>query len=251
MASRLPLFRKAFGFITGYRLYSHFKMRSTKPISLPFLKHPVYFRKLESDAKMFEQIFANKEYDVAIPIDPEIILDLGANVGYASVFFANRFPTAKIFAVEPDESNFTTAQKNLAPYKNVQLVKGAVWHKSQTINLVDKGYGEAAYMVEEGVGAHEIKAYTIKEIMEIMGVGFIDILKMDVEGTEKELFEVGYDDWLPHTKVLLCETHDRYKMGTSHAVFNAVGKYDFSLELSGENLILYNNKLVTAYPQKK
>jgi len=249
MASRLPQFKKAFGWLTGYRLYTHFKSRSTKPIRLPFLQHPAYFRQLGSDAKMFEQIFALREYDVPIPMQPKTIIDLGANVGFASVFFANRFPGATIFSVEPDESNFATAQKNLAPYKNVQLVKGAVWHKSQTINLVDKGFGVAAYMVEEGAGKHEIKAYTIKEIMSLMGIDSIDILKMDVEGTEKELFEHGYEEWLPFTKVLLVETHDRYKAGTSHAVFNAVGKYDFSLELSGENLVLYNNQLVTAYPQ--
>ena len=168
---------------------------------------------------------------------------------FASVFFANRFPHAKIFSVEPDADNFATAQKNLAPYKNVLLVKGAVWHKPQTINLVDRGHGVAAYMVEEGAGKNEIRAYTIKEIMDIMGATGIDVLKMDVEGTEKELFEFGYEDWLPKTKVLITETHDRYKAGTSRAVFNAVGKYDFSLELSGENLVLYNNQLVTAYPQ--
>jgi len=247
MASRLPQFRKTLGFVTGYRLYMHFKSKSQRPIRLPFLQHPVYFRNIGSDAKMFEQIFVNKEYDVKIPVAPQVIIDLGANVGFASVFFANRFPNAKIFAIEPDESNYATAQKNLAPYKNVQLVKGAVWHKSQTINLVDKGYGVAAYMVEEGTGKNEVKAYTIKEIMEIMNTATIDILKMDVEGTEKELFESGSGEWLPVTKVLITETHDRYKPGTSRAVFNAVGKYDFSLELSGENLVLYNNNLVKVY----
>jgi hypothetical protein len=44
---------------------------------------------------MFEQIFYTKEYDINVPFEPKIIIDLGANVGFASVYFANRFPARK------------------------------------------------------------------------------------------------------------------------------------------------------------
>ena len=247
MAGRFSRFRKVLGLGEGLRLYSHFKTGLKSPIHLSFLEHPVYFRGINSDAKMFEQIFVNKEYDVKIPFDPAFIFDLGANVGYASIFFANRFPGSKIFAIEPEENNYRMAEKNLAPYKNTRLIKGAVWHQPEVISVVDKGYGEAAYMVEKGTGGNEIRAYTIREIMDLMGASQIDILKVDVEGTEKELFEHGYEEWLPSTKVLITETHDRYKAGCSRALFSMISKYDFSLELSGENLVLYNNELVSVY----
>lgn len=243
MGSRLPFFIKQIGPVQGFRLYGHFKSGSKSPIRLPWLKHPVYFRGIGSDAKMFEQLFINKEYDVPVSFQPKTIIDLGANVGYAALFFANKYPAANIFSVEPDTSNYETAAKNVAPYKNVQLVKGAVWHEPATINLVDKGLGEASYMVEPGEGANTVRAYTIKEIMDLMQADTIDILKIDVEGTEKELFEHNYQEWLPRTRLLIVETHDRYKKGTSKAVFKAVSEYNFSLELSGENLVLYNQDL--------
>lgn len=129
------------------------------------------------------------------------------------------------------------------------MIKGAVWHKSALINVVDKGYGEAAFMIEENdaVSTATVQAYTINQIMQIMNIDKIDILKMDVEESEKELFKYSYETWLPFVKVLIVETHDRYKKGCSKAVFSAVGKYDFSLELSGENLILFNNQYINAY----
>lgn len=247
MPSRLPGFIKRFGYLNGFKLYQHIKSKSKGPIKLPGLKHPIYFRGIVADVFMFEQIFIDEQYDIDITFEPKVIIDLGANVGFASILFANRFPDAKIFAVEPDTSNYEAAGRNVAPYPNITLIKGAVWHASENINLVDIGHGEAAYMVKPGEGEHMVKAYTIEEMMKAMGVANIDILKIDIEGTEKEIFENGADVWIPVTKLIIVETHDRYKKGTSKAVFSTIGRYDFSLEVSGENLILYNNALIKAY----
>lgn len=247
MPSRLPSFIKRFGFINGIKLYRHIKSKSKDGLKLPELKHPIFFRGIVSDVFMFEQIFIDKQYDIEIPFTPKTIIDLGANVGFASVLFANRFPDAKILALEPDEANFAAASKNTANYPNITLINGAVWHTSEEINLIDSGHGEAAYMVKAGEGENMIKAYTVKGIMDLMKISEIDILKIDIEGTEKEIFESGADQWVPVSKLIIVETHDRYKKGTSKAVFNTIGKYDFSLEVSGENLILYNNDRITAH----
>jgi FkbM family methyltransferase len=247
MKSSLPNFLKSLGVVEGLKLFAQYKLKIGKPLRFSFLKHPVYLRKIKSDVRMFEQIFVNKEYDINIPFEPKIIFDLGANVGYASVLFANRHPHAKIYALEPEDNNFAIAQKNLEPYKNVTLIKGAVWHTSEDISVVDKGHGEAAFMIEKGKSEKSVQAFTINEIMRLAGVAEIDILKIDIEGSEKEIFEQGFEAWIPVTKLIIAETHDRYKPGTSKAVFSAIGKYNFSLEISGENLILYNNDLVRAY----
>lgn len=240
MPSRLPIYIKAFGYLNGFKLYKHIKSKSTGPLKLNGIASPVYFRGIVSDVFMFEQIFVDNQYNIEIKFEPKTIIDLGANVGFASVYFANKFPDAKILAIEPDESNYQAAIKNLNAYKNVSLIKGAIWNKSENINLIDSGHGEAAYMVKPGEGENMIRAYTIPEIFKILNVEEVDILKIDIEGSEKEIFEDG-DAWINKAKIIIVETHDRYKPGTSKAVFNAIGKYDFSLELSGENLVLYNN----------
>lgn len=242
MPSRLPIYTKAFGYLNGFKLYKHIKSKSNGPLNLKGFKHPIHFRGIVADVFMFEQIFVDNQYNIEINFDPKVIIDLGANVGFASVYFANRFPDAKILAIEPDDSNYKAALKNLESYKNVSLIKGAIWDKSENINLIDIGHGEAAYMVKPGEGENMIKAYTIPELFEMLKVEEVDILKIDIEGSEKEIFETG-DSWINKAKIIIVETHDRYKKGTSKAVFNAIGKYDFSLELSGENMVLYNNSL--------
>ncbi len=244
MSNRIFRYINAFGFNRGLRLYLHTKKNLPTGFQLPFLKHPVYFRKTISDRMMFEQIFIEKQYNINIPFEPQTIIDLGANVGFASILFTNRFPDAKILAIEPDESNFLMAQKNTALYKNITLLKGAAWHKTEEIKIADYGNGEAAYMIEPGTGINTVRAYTIKEIMDLMSIKDIDILKIDIEGAEKEIFETGYEEWIPATKIIIVETHDRYKKGTSKAIFKSISKYNFSLEISGENLVLFNNNLL-------
>lgn len=240
MSARLLQYVKELGFADGVRLYLNGKKKHQSSVALSSLKHPVYFRGINSDKFMFRQIFISKEYNLKVNSAPKLILDLGANVGYAAIFFANKFPDAKIIALEPDDSNYALAELNTKPYANIQLLKGAVWHQSEKINVVDKGFGKAGMVIEKGEGEHSVKAYTIKELMEIAGAIEIDILKIDIEGAEKEIFEYGYEDWIPKSKMIIVETHDRYKDGTSKAVMSAMCKYNFSLELSGENLIFYN-----------
>ncbi len=245
MTSTLLRYISKLGFIDGFKLYIAVKKQKETCLQLSALKHKVWFRGICSDYTIFEQIFIEQQYHLPLEINATTIFDLGANVGYASIYFANKFPNAKIFALEPETNNHAVAQKNTANYSNITLAKGAVWNKSEDINLVDNGFGEAGYMVEKGSGNNVVRGYTIDEIMKLMNITTIDILKIDIEGAEKEIFETNFENWITNTKVIIVETHDRYKKGASKAVFNTVGKYDFSLELSGENLVLINNNLVT------
>ena len=71
----------------------------------------------------------------------------------------------------------------------------------------------------------------------------IDILKIDIEGSEKELFSSNYEKWLPATKLIFVEVHDDMKKGCSKAVFSAIGKYNFHFSMKHENLIFINQDL--------
>jgi hypothetical protein len=68
----------------------------------------------------------------------------------------------------------------------------------------------------------------------------IDILKVDIEGSEKEVFELNYENWLPKCKAIVIELHDNMKQGTSKSVFKAISQYNFSFEMQDENLIFIN-----------
>ncbi len=240
---------KTYGLSNGIQLYINRKLKKTSVVKFPFLTYPVEIRgqKTRSDLTMFDQIFYSKEYDVHVPINPTIIVDLGANVGFGSIYFANRFPNSSIFSLEPNVENYAVACNNVKHYRNIKMVYGAIWNTSEEIHVVDKGFGEASFIIEQGAGANNIQAYTIKKVMDTMKTEYIDILKIDIEGSEKEIFETGFEDWLPFSKIIIIETHDRFKKGSSKAVLNAISSYNFSLEISGENLVFYNNNLINTY----
>ena len=75
----------------------------------------------------------------------------------------------------------------------------------------------------------------------ILNVKKLDILKIDIEGAEHELFKNNYDTWLPNTRCLIIELHDRMRNRSSQNFFKAISKYDFSYSHQGENLVFINN----------
>jgi FkbM family methyltransferase len=72
---------------------------------------------------------------------PPVIIDAGANVGLCAVFYANRFPDARIIAIEPEPSNYEMLKKNTAPYPNITTVHAALWKENGPLRLFDTGEG--------------------------------------------------------------------------------------------------------------
>lgn len=209
-------------------------------ISLPELKYPIKLRTDSSDLDVIEQIFIDEDYNFTIDSEPKLIIDGGAYVGYSAVFFANKFPEAKIIALEPEDSNFKLLEENTRNYKNIELVKAGIWHKPAHLRIKDMGLGHFGFMVEEVTDQEEFsfEAITIGEILQRSGYRGIDILKLDIEGSEKEVFSHAYENWLNLVNVLIVELHDRIKPGCSEAFYCAVNLYNFIKYQRGENIIL-------------
>ena len=65
---------------------------------------------------IFQQVLIDGDHDVQVERPPEIVLDLGAHAGFASVRFATRWPQARIWAIEPDQANFDLLVINARAY---------------------------------------------------------------------------------------------------------------------------------------
>lgn len=176
---------------------------------------------------------------------PASIIDGGGNIGLTAVFFANNFPSAKIVTVEPDTDNFKLLEANCLPYENITPVKAGIWSHPAQLKVVDKGFGNNAFTVQEvDVNtAGSITALGIEDIRQKEKWDTIDVVKLDIEGSEKQVFEKNYESWLPKTRILFIELHDRMVPGSSKAVFAAVSKYDFTCVIAGENLLFVNKAL--------
>ncbi len=111
-------------------------------------KHPFLLRIPSSDIPTYKQVFIKQDYNFLVEKQPETIVDAGVNIGLASIYFANKYPDAKIIALEPEQSNFDLLKKNTAPYPQIVPVQAALWNKNEEIHLIDPGLGKWGFMTE-------------------------------------------------------------------------------------------------------
>jgi FkbM family methyltransferase len=221
------------------------------------LRRPVVLRTRSSDFEAFVQVIAEQEYNVPEMPTPETIIDAGANVGLASVFFAEKFPNAKILAIEPVESNFNQLCKNVKDYPNVTCIKKALWTTTGTIQLFDPGMGEWSVRADPEtkpgdaplpqIGSAE--CVTVSELMSQYGLTRIDLLKVDIEGAEKEVFAAS-SDWIDKVDAIAIELHDRFKRGCSQAFYTATASFPHEVH-KGELVFLFRELASASESEKR
>lgn len=246
MASRFKLLRKAFGFKDGLKMYLQIKKSRAGWFTSDKYNARFFLRNGTTDYDTFEQVFLQKQYDIKVPFQPEFIIDGGANIGLAAIYFAQRFPEAAIVSIEPSNENFELLKTNTASLKQVKCLQKGIWNKDVSLRITNEAVDKNSFMVAEVQDDTEnaLPAISINTIMQQSNIAYIDILKLDIEGAEKEVFEQNYENWLPKTKMIILELHDFMKKGSSKSVFATISKYDFSFSMMGENIILTNNALV-------
>ena len=120
-------------------------------------------------------------------------------------------------------------------------MNNGVWSHKVSMNISNRELGSWGYTFEETISnnSENVESITIAEIMKLNGVNTIDILKIDIEGSEKDLFETNTELWLSQIKVLIIELHDGLREGSSRSVMKAVTKLRFRFIKKDENLIFY------------
>jgi FkbM family methyltransferase len=208
-----------------------------------FNKSTLRLRRHSSDAYIFDQIFIDKEYQVNTD-NAHFIIDAGSNIGITSIFFKIKYPGATIVCIEPDAGNFSLLKKNMVDYKDVYLFDSALWNEKTQLGLVSAQSYDSHYVTNNHeLNNQTVNTITIDDILNKFDKQIIDILKIDIEGAEKEVFEKNYETWLPNVKVLMIEMHDKFKFGCSKSVFKALCNYNFSIAFQGEIMICVNKDL--------
>ncbi|MFC3070718.1 FkbM family methyltransferase [Phenylobacterium soli] len=144
-----------------------------------------------------------------------LILDAGANIGASAVFFAWRYPEARIVAVEPEPGNFALLERNVRPYPQVRCVQAAVAATDGEVQLFDPGRSTDAYRAvsadpggEHGAALGAVRACSVSTLLREHGEGAAPLLaKIDIEGAETELF-AGDTAWVDLFPAIAIELHD-------------------------------------------
>jgi len=217
-------------------------------------------RRMTTDYNIYGQIFRFEEYKPLIDIVNQrcikeilYIVDAGANVGCSTVYFKQLFPKAKIVAIEPQSGNFNILYKNIELNNLKQDVfaeKSGLWKDNSNLEITTdfrdgREYAFFLKTVNDTVTTHEtVSGITINDVLAKYEFPYIDILKIDIEGSEKYLFE--NEDIARNTlckvNFLALEIHD--EIVDRELVVSLLEKLGFEYENFHETLVAYRKDML-------
>lgn len=159
----------------------------------------------------YYEIYFKRYYSFSTSnISPRII-DIGSNVGLSIAFFTQEYPTAHITAYEADPTIFSYLKENATYFPKAELINKAIWTHNNGIELYSNGADSASIIVGQGK-AISVPSISFKQILE--NENQIDMLKMDIEGAENNVF-IEAKDHIHKIKTLFLEYHS-YKGEAQH-----------------------------------
>jgi len=172
----------------------------------------LYAELLDSKQRFLDEIFVAEIYKGACP--KLTIFDLGAYEGEFSFYCLNF--AKKIYAFEPDPTPFAILKKRIKKYDLNKVIK--IYNKAISANggsrvfhatsaggstLLDKSITD--YSGEKMI---KIKSVSLKDFINTNKINKIDILKIDVEGSEKEIFmDESFKKVAPKIECIIGEDH--------------------------------------------
>ena len=169
-----------------------------------------------SDMPTFREVLMGEEvYRCVIERLPacRTIVDLGANIGLATIYLAAHYPGSRILAVEPNPDTYRELRHNvdrLSRASRVKLVWGGVWSEERRLAphpapATPKSNAFRTLAAPDGAGS-SIPGYHMSQLLEMAGFDSVDLVKVDIEGAEVELFR-GDLSWLERVVGIAIEFH--------------------------------------------
>jgi FkbM family methyltransferase len=154
--------------------------------------------------QVIDELLVLNQYDLAYKLRPRVVIDAGAHIGAFSIPMAlnilDLYGDGLVVAAEPVAVNYRVLVNNVVingVEKIVKPIKAAVSLNQGSMEI-------------EWIGMRErIPSTTMAQLLELIkseGYSSIDLIKMDIEGTELDIITKD-SEWLNHTKALVMELH--------------------------------------------
>jgi FkbM family methyltransferase len=264
---KLPNYVRRFGAVHGIRLLMQVeRSRSNaagriRAYRRPGDEVPVYLRDTVADHAIFWQCLVMCQYETSIfphhqrlisayesmlaRGETPLIIDCGANIGLATRWFGERFPEARIVAIEPDAGNMAMVERNTAHLQTrVTRLLGGVWPQAGWLRIQNPTSGSTAFRVErvDSEQPGSMRAYTIQQILDMMQTSSPLIVKIDIEGAQDQLFRSN-TDWVARSHLISLELDDWLLpwQGSSRSFFKCMSSVPFEYLLSGESIFCFRD----------
>jgi len=209
-------------------------------VSIPGLPHPILLRAGTTDVRVARELLLQRPLDIRLDTDPRLIIDAGANIGMASVYLANRYPRARILALEVEEANFELLRENVQLLPNVAPLRRGLWSGRGHVRILNPRGASWGFRVAaagpDDPGA--IECVDVGSLLEEFSASHIDLLKIDIEGSELAVLSSPDLSWLDRVGVLALELHDRLRPGCTEALERALAGRPHRRETCGEYTVI-------------
>jgi FkbM family methyltransferase len=241
--------------------YEHFehhgivvKSAGKKHVLLRSNELSVLCRRYSSDLDVVQQLLIDKELGPLLEkienrkIAITTIIDVGGNIGLSTLLFQLAFPNSLITTIEPDDGNFEILRRNMALNKiKASALPLGIWKTSCRL-FFDRSFRDgrewAIALTTEPVSEKWVEAISINELLAKFELRHIDLLKIDIEGGERFIFESTEQglEFLDCTKVLAIEIHDEFDI--RNRIVDILKKRNYEIGESGEYLIAFNKSII-------
>ena len=160
------------------------------------------------DHGLLDQIFVREDYRSNFH-GVQRILDLGANIGMATLYLSHCFPHAEIACVEPSPHNLPLLKRTVALNGiRARVFEGAAGAQAGMLelNISSNPDHTSAFPVDNAIARVSVPVVSVPEIMRSMSWDHIDLLKIDIEGGEKEVLGSN-NEWLKQVQIIMGESH--------------------------------------------
>ena len=184
----------------------------------------VFYRSGTADPFVLYQVLLRggkkAEYYVPPALRPKIILDIGSNIGASIIYFHRQCPGANIFGFEPHPDTFRILQENVAHLRGVTIFNYGLGATRQRIAVhADKvnfgAFNTVGRFKDRGHPATtvECEVRRLDDVLREIGIAQVDLIKIDCEGAEADVFSTLADEILNQCQWIVGEFHDHAGFG--------------------------------------
>jgi FkbM family methyltransferase len=162
-------------------------------------------------------IFCREDYN--IDSSSKVIIDIGANIGVASLYFLTRNARNFVYAFEPVPSNIEKYHSNLHDFSDrFELSDCAVSDKTGNAEFGIEPTGKFGGMCTRSDSYIDVKTVAINDILEtiISKHGKVDCIKIDVEGSEYDIISSIDQSYWPRINMMYSENSDSSSIMPKH-----------------------------------
>ena len=147
--------------------------------------------------------------------------------------------------MEPDRENFVICRENLRAFgARATVLHGAAWPERQLLSVKKGVFGDGREWATQVCSSTRAESsgplaegYDMDSLIALAHSHVVDLLKIDIERSERELFSRNTAAWIPKVRNICIELHDEE---CAAVFFSAMSGYAYESSRSGELTICTN-----------